>query len=338
LEGRTQTVSDDATLHDEIVAWSPNLRAFALSLTQSAQHSDDLVQDTLVKALSNLDKFEMGTNLRAWLFTILRNSFYNEIRHRKHYQTVTLDEIDPRALDLRATQEKYIEFQDVLKSLGRLAPEQREAVILVAAEGLSYEEAAAICNCPVGTVKSRLSRARQRLEVYANGKNLSPVPDSTLQCPSIRSRLQPGLDVIAGKARDETPGGGQGLLDAPSRRLRVLVVEDEALVARDIANMLQDAGFEIVGPAAGPARALELVSGVGCDAAVLDIRLGRRTSEPVALALRERGTPFIAVSAYSRKEMPEGFGDSPLLDKPLKAELLLAHLRRRIEGQEFTRS
>ncbi len=163
-----------ADLRQELVRWIPNLRAFALSLTQSAQQSDDLVQDTLVKALSNLDKFQTGTNLRAWLFTILRNSFYNDIRYKKYHQTAPLDEVDPGYLELRATQEKYIEFKDVLKGLVTLVPEQREAIILIAAEGLSYEEAAAVCNCPVGTVKSRLSRARQRLEDYANGKSALP--------------------------------------------------------------------------------------------------------------------------------------------------------------------
>ena len=171
-------MSDRARLRDELVTWIPNLRAFALSLTQSAQHSDDLVQDTLVKALSNLDKFQAGTNLRAWLFTILRNSFYNGIRYRKYHQSTALDEVDPACLEQRATQEKYVEFQDVLRGMSRLAPEQREAIVLIAAEGLSYEEAAAVCNCPVGTVKSRLSRARQRLEEYANGKGAraEPVP------------------------------------------------------------------------------------------------------------------------------------------------------------------
>jgi RNA polymerase sigma-70 factor (ECF subfamily) len=169
-------MSGREALCDEVVRWIPNLRAFALSLTQSAQHSDDLVQDTLVKALSNLDKFQAGTNLRAWLFTILRNSFYNDIRYKKYHQTAPLDEVDPGFLEMRATQEKYIEFQDVLKCLGRLVPEQREAIVLIAAEGLSYEEAAAVCNCPVGTVKSRLSRARQRLEAYANGETARPEP------------------------------------------------------------------------------------------------------------------------------------------------------------------
>jgi RNA polymerase sigma-70 factor (ECF subfamily) len=173
-------VSDQVKLRNELVKWIPNLRAFALSLTQSAQHSDDLVQDTLVKALANLDKFQMGTNMRAWLFTILRNSFYNEIRHKKYHQTTTLDEIGPGALELRATQEKYMEFQDVLKGLSLLVPEQREAIILIAAEGLSYEEAAEICKCPVGTVKSRLSRARKRLEDHANGGMITPGLRGTL--------------------------------------------------------------------------------------------------------------------------------------------------------------
>src|SRR5579883_877702 len=162
------------SLREGLVKWIPNLRAFALSLTQSAQHSDDLVQDTLVKALSNLDKFQEGTNLRAWLFTILRNSFYNDIRYKKYHQTVPIEEVDPVNLETWATQEKYIEFKDVLKGLGCLVPEQREAIILIAAEGLSYEEAAAVCNCPVGTVKSRLSRARQRLEEYLNGEKMVP--------------------------------------------------------------------------------------------------------------------------------------------------------------------
>ncbi len=167
-------MSDQASLGDDLVRWIPNLRALARSLTQSAQHADDLVQDTVVRALSNVDQFQKGTNLRAWLFTILRNSFYNDFRYKKYHQTVPLDEVGPEHLELRATQEKYIEFQDVLKGLERLVPKQREAIIMIVAEELSFEEAAAICNCPVGTVKSRFSRARQRLIKYANGESASP--------------------------------------------------------------------------------------------------------------------------------------------------------------------
>jgi RNA polymerase sigma-70 factor (ECF subfamily) len=160
----------DTALRAELVRWIPNLRAFALSLTQSAQHSDDLVQDTLVKALANLDKFQEGTNMRAWIFTILRNSFYNDIRYEKYHQTVPIDDMMSASFEVRATQDKYLEYKDVLRGLSFLVPEQREVLILIAAEGLSYEEAAAICGCPVGTVKSRLSRARQHLETYMNGE------------------------------------------------------------------------------------------------------------------------------------------------------------------------
>jgi RNA polymerase sigma-70 factor (ECF subfamily) len=160
----------DDSLRQDLVKWIPNLRAFALSLTQNSQHADDLVQDTLVKALSNLDKFQKGTNLKAWLFTILRNSFYNDIRYTKYHATSPLDDVSPAFLETRAAQDKYMEFKDVLNGLRELVPEQREAIILIAAEGLSYEEAAEICGCPVGTVKSRLSRARARLDDYINGE------------------------------------------------------------------------------------------------------------------------------------------------------------------------
>jgi RNA polymerase sigma-70 factor (ECF subfamily) len=161
-------------LRDELVRWIPNLRAFAMSLSQGAQQADDLVQDTLLKALANLDKFQAGTNMKAWLFTILRNSFYNDVRYQKYHQTAPIDDVAPSSIQALATQDKYIEFKDVIKGMQALVPEQREAIILIAAEGLSYEEAAEICGCPVGTVKSRLSRARQRLTEYMHGEVKSP--------------------------------------------------------------------------------------------------------------------------------------------------------------------
>lgn len=169
------TLVQDKALRDELVRWIPNLRAFAMSLSSGAQQADDLVQETLLKALANLDKFQKGTNMKAWLFTILRNSFYNDVRYQKYHQTSPLDDVTPANLKAVASQDKYIEFKDVLRGLGTLVPEQREAIILIAAEGLSYEEAAAICGCPVGTVKSRLSRARQRLSEYVQGDVKIPI-------------------------------------------------------------------------------------------------------------------------------------------------------------------
>jgi PAS domain S-box-containing protein len=115
--------------------------------------------------------------------------------------------------------------------------------------------------------------------------------------------------------------------EASPRRLRVLVVEDEAIVAFEIEQNLQDAGFEVVGPAARVAEALELLKEFGCDAAVLDINLGTETSEPIARLLSDKGTPFVTVSGYSHDQRPSGFRGGAFLTKPLRAELLVAQLR-----------
>ena len=108
---------------------------------------------------------------------------------------------------------------------------------------------------------------------------------------------------------------------------RVLVVEDEPLLALEVAELLTDAGFEVVGPATSVAKALKLISDVGCDAAVLDVNLGHEHSEPVALELKTRGTPFVVVSGNSRGHYPSGFDGAPALSKPFAPANLLALLR-----------
>ena len=113
----------------------------------------------------------------------------------------------------------------------------------------------------------------------------------------------------------------------------VLVVEDEAIVALEIEQNLQDAGFEVVGPAARVAEALELLKEYGCDAAVLDINLGVETSEPIARLLSDKGTPFVTVSGYSQDQRPSGFSGGAFLTKPLRAELLVAQLRQCTQRQ-----
>jgi RNA polymerase sigma-70 factor (ECF subfamily) len=140
----------------------PRLRAFAVSLTASADRADDLVQETLVRALSHIDQFRPGTNLRAWLFTILRNQFNSEYRQRR-WMTEDPDGIYVGSLKTAAEQGSWLEFQELRAALTQLSPDQREAVILVGASGMSYEEAASICGCAVGTIKSRVNRGRRRL-------------------------------------------------------------------------------------------------------------------------------------------------------------------------------
>ena len=113
----------------------------------------------------------------------------------------------------------------------------------------------------------------------------------------------------------------------------ILVVEDEALVAVEISHILREEGFQVVGPTARVEEALHLLNDVGCDAAVLDIQLGRETSELIASVLTARDTPFVAVSGYSRDQCPRGFENVALLTKPLRSELLVEHVKRCIDGR-----
>ncbi|HEX3407419.1 MAG TPA: sigma-70 family RNA polymerase sigma factor [Caulobacteraceae bacterium] len=145
-----------------MVALIPALRAFAWSISRNGSEADDLVQDTLIKAWSHRDKFETGTNLRAWLFTILRNTYSTAVVRRRRE---VRDEDDQLARSLTAppTQEWGLAIRALQVALDQLPVEHREALILVGAAGLSYEEAAQICGCALGTIKSRVNRARNRL-------------------------------------------------------------------------------------------------------------------------------------------------------------------------------
>jgi RNA polymerase sigma-70 factor (ECF subfamily) len=152
----------EPAIRDQLVAAIPSLRAFAISLTGNPDRADDLVQDTLVKAWTHLDRFERGTNLNAWLFTILRNGFFSE--HRKRVREV--EDVDGTYASRLVTipdQGAHLDFDDFRKALMKLSMDQREALLLVGAQGFAYEEAAAICGCAVGTIKSRVNRARIRL-------------------------------------------------------------------------------------------------------------------------------------------------------------------------------
>jgi len=152
----------EQNLRHEMLASIPNLRAFAISLTGNQTQADDLLQTTLLKALENFDKFEAGTNMRAWLFTILRNQFYTDIRkHRREVEDP--DGIISGKVGVLPAQGSRLDLTDMQQALTQLSPEQRETLLLVAAEGASYEEVARITGTNLGTVKSRVNRARNRL-------------------------------------------------------------------------------------------------------------------------------------------------------------------------------
>lgn len=146
-----------------LVSAIPHLRAFARSFTSDAAAADDLVQETLIKAWNSQETFQAGTNFRAWLFTIQRNTFFTQQRKAKR-EIGDPDLTYTHSLSVGAEQPGHIELQDLRSALDTLPEEQREALLLVGAAGFSYEEAAEICGCAVGTIKSRVNRARGRLE------------------------------------------------------------------------------------------------------------------------------------------------------------------------------
>jgi RNA polymerase sigma-70 factor, ECF subfamily len=152
----------DPSMRDAVLAAVPSLRAFAISLSGNVDRADDLVQETLLRALVNIDSFEPGTNLPAWLFTILRNLFRSEYRKRRR-EVEDGDGTYAESLKSQPEQEARVEFREFRVALAKLPSDQREALILVGASGFSYEEAAGICGCAVGTIKSRVNRARTRL-------------------------------------------------------------------------------------------------------------------------------------------------------------------------------
>ena len=157
------TASSGSGFRDDLVKTMPSLRAFAISLTQNNDRADDLVQETLVKAWDKQSSFQPGTNLKAWLFTILRNEFYSQMRKRGR-EVQDSDGTLTAGVAIHPGQQGSIDLKDFRRALEQLPEDQREAIVLIGASGFSYEEAAEICDCAVGTIKSRVSRARTRLQ------------------------------------------------------------------------------------------------------------------------------------------------------------------------------
>ena len=164
---------DDAKFKADLLDLIPFLRAFARSLCGNQETADDLAQETLVKAWQARDMFAPGTNLKAWLFTILRNQFYSD-RRRAWRQAPWDQEAAERIPGSAGEQSWAAELSDTARALSCLSDEQREALILVGAGGFSYEDAARICNCAVGTVKSRVARARKSLISILEGEETLP--------------------------------------------------------------------------------------------------------------------------------------------------------------------
>ena len=158
------------TIHLLFAAEIPRLRRYALALLRDRDRADDLVQDTILHGLEKLHLFQTGTNLRAWLFTIMHNQHINSFRRSvRRGQTIHVEKVH---LVTPASQASSLELRDLDRAIALLPEEQRTALLLVGLEGMTYEEVAQICNVPVGTVRSRISRGREALRHMLKGEEL----------------------------------------------------------------------------------------------------------------------------------------------------------------------
>lgn len=164
----------DEVFKKELVDLIPFLRAFARTLSGDRDGADDLCQETLTKAWQSRNSYQPGTNFKAWLFMILRNQFYSE-RRRAWRQRPWDDSLAERLHVTSESQSAAMNLTDMNRALRQLRDEQREALILVGAGGFSCEEAAKICNCAVGTIKSRVARARATLVEFLDGSGSQPL-------------------------------------------------------------------------------------------------------------------------------------------------------------------
>jgi len=161
-------MSNSDQFSQDIVANLPNLRAFAHLLARDHALAEDMVQDTVVRALTCQAQFQPGTNLRGWLTIILRNRYFNQLRHCRHRAEIQMD-VERVSGGASGGQEEALHLRDFKQVFVKLPPSQREALALVGASGLSYEEAAKVTGCAIGTVKSRVSRARLQLQLLLRG-------------------------------------------------------------------------------------------------------------------------------------------------------------------------
>jgi RNA polymerase sigma-70 factor (ECF subfamily) len=162
-EGRASVLEKDTVepwLYHEIEALIPRLTKYARALTHDVVDADDLVQESLSRALAKLHLWRRGTNLRAWLFTIMHHQYVNERRRASREKKVALEDHDQA---LAAQQDKHLEFRDLARAMGTLSTNQRSVIMLVGVDQMEYEEAALVLNLPLGTVRSRLARGRNTL-------------------------------------------------------------------------------------------------------------------------------------------------------------------------------
>ena len=182
-----------SVFHDQLIDCLPHLRAFAIMITRDRSRADDLVQDAVVRALAKVHLFTPGTNFKAWIFTILRNQHMDAIRRRK-WEAVTPGEEKREPVQIMpANQDDHLVLDELRQALARLPVNQREVLLLVAS-GLSYEEVAQSCGCPIGTIKSRVARARRELHAALLGEERTSTGELAEATSKARARRQASID------------------------------------------------------------------------------------------------------------------------------------------------
>lgn len=193
MSDRERTPAEKADFKRELTGVIPHLRAFARGLCGRPDMADDLVQETMMKAWAAQERFEPGTSMRAWTFVILRNAYLTDMR-RGRFRGEYDENVAERILVAPAGQEDPIHLSDMYRALLTLPPERREALLLVGAGGFSYEEAASICGCAVGTIKSRVGRARAALNSMMEDGD---IPRRSIDDASAHRAILQELDMVA---------------------------------------------------------------------------------------------------------------------------------------------
>jgi RNA polymerase sigma-70 factor, ECF subfamily len=192
------SANDDAVFKTELAALIPHLRAFGRSLCGNPDLADDLVQETMLKAWKARGQYQTGTSMKSWAFVILRNSFLSQMRRNKFHGEY--DElVAERILVQKDEQSDHLHLGDLQRALLQLPLQQREALILIGAGGMSYDEAAAICDCAVGTMKSRVSRARDALENIINSGQLDKSRSQSAAPSDALNDIMQSVDDIVGR-------------------------------------------------------------------------------------------------------------------------------------------
>ncbi len=184
----------ESQFRDELTALIPHLRAFARSLCGNAALADDIAQDAMLKAWKARERFKPGTNMKAWTFTILRNQFYS-IKRRSWRATSLEQNVAEETIMASESPDASVRLNELRYALGALSDDQREALILVGASGMSYEEAAEICGVATGTVKSRVSRARKTLEGIMEDGNFDKTDDGIGAANAITAILEQAKQI-----------------------------------------------------------------------------------------------------------------------------------------------